>query len=74
MVRPAGPPGLGPYAYRPWVGPPSDIAALVAQHAALGFEILVVDLLAPYDIETIERLVGEVAPMLDVTGAVRAGA
>lgn len=66
--------GWGPYAYRPWVGPPSDIAELVAERAALGFEILMVDLLAPYDVETIERLAGEVAPLLGVTGAIRAGA
>jgi alkanesulfonate monooxygenase SsuD/methylene tetrahydromethanopterin reductase-like flavin-dependent oxidoreductase (luciferase family) len=64
--------GWGPYAYRPWVGPPSDIAERLAQHAALGFETVIVDLLAPFDVETIERLAGEVAPLVGTTSLTRA--
>jgi alkanesulfonate monooxygenase SsuD/methylene tetrahydromethanopterin reductase-like flavin-dependent oxidoreductase (luciferase family) len=56
--------GWGPYAYQPWVGPPADIAERVAEHAALGFDIVIVDLLAPYDVETMERCIGEVEPLL----------
>jgi alkanesulfonate monooxygenase SsuD/methylene tetrahydromethanopterin reductase-like flavin-dependent oxidoreductase (luciferase family) len=66
--------GWGPYAYQPWVGPPVDIAEHVAEHAALGFETLIVDLLAPFDVETIERLAGEVVPLVGTTGTIRASA
>ena len=48
----------------PWLGPPAAIAERIEHYRALGFEILVVDQLAPFDHETIERLVGEVAPLL----------
>jgi alkanesulfonate monooxygenase SsuD/methylene tetrahydromethanopterin reductase-like flavin-dependent oxidoreductase (luciferase family) len=66
--------GWGPYAYHPWVGPPIAIAEHVAEHATLGFGTLIVDLLAPYDVETIERLAGEVVPLVGTAGMIRASA
>lgn len=48
----------------PWLGPPDAIAERIEHYRALGFEILVVDQLAPFDPETIERLASEVRPLL----------
>jgi len=52
------------YRREPWLGPPAAIAERIAHYRALGFGILVVDQLAPFDRETIERLATEVRPLL----------
>jgi len=48
-----------------WVGPPEEIAREILDRVAVGFETVIVELPAPYDPETIERLSGEVKPMVD---------
>lgn len=48
-----------------WVGPPEEIAREILERVAVGFETVIVELPAPYDPETIERLSGEVKPMVD---------
>ena len=52
------------YTRQPWLGPPAAIAERIEHYRALGFGWLVVDQLAPFDDETIERLAGEVRPLL----------
>ena len=49
----------------PWWGAPQQIAERLAPYVDLGFHHIVADVPAPYDRETIERLVGEVKPMLE---------
>jgi alkanesulfonate monooxygenase SsuD/methylene tetrahydromethanopterin reductase-like flavin-dependent oxidoreductase (luciferase family) len=46
------------------VGPPEVIAEHVAPYLEFGFRHLDFDLPAPYDRETLERLIGEVKPLL----------
>ncbi len=48
-----------------WVGTPEDVAAEIRSRVAVGFETVIVELPAPYDTETIERLIGEVKPLVD---------
>ena len=48
-----------------WVGTPEDIAARIAETKALGFHTFLAELPAPFDDETIERLIREVRPMVD---------
>jgi alkanesulfonate monooxygenase SsuD/methylene tetrahydromethanopterin reductase-like flavin-dependent oxidoreductase (luciferase family) len=50
---------------RPLLGPPTVVAARVREYVAVGFSSLVAELPAPYDVETLERLVGEVGPLVD---------
>lgn len=47
-----------------WVGPPELIATYMQPYVDLGFETFICELLAPYDDETIVRLVGEVKPLV----------
>lgn len=49
---------------RAMCGPPQMIAELLQPYIAIGFTHFIVDLPSPFDIETIERLVGEVKPLL----------
>jgi hypothetical protein len=49
---------------RAWCGPPQMIAELLQPYIAIGFTHFIVDLPSPFDIETIERLIGEVKPLL----------
>jgi alkanesulfonate monooxygenase SsuD/methylene tetrahydromethanopterin reductase-like flavin-dependent oxidoreductase (luciferase family) len=49
----------------PWWGGPAEIAERLAPYVELGFQHIVGDVPAPYDRETIERLVGEVKPLLE---------
>jgi alkanesulfonate monooxygenase SsuD/methylene tetrahydromethanopterin reductase-like flavin-dependent oxidoreductase (luciferase family) len=49
---------------RAWCGPPQMIAELLQPYIALGFTHFIVDLPSPFDVETIERLIGEVKPLL----------
>ncbi len=45
-------------------GPPQMIAELLQPYLDIGFTHFIVDLPSPYDEETIERLIGEVKPLL----------
>jgi alkanesulfonate monooxygenase SsuD/methylene tetrahydromethanopterin reductase-like flavin-dependent oxidoreductase (luciferase family) len=56
--------GMEDYNREPWLGPPAVIAERIAHYRALGFGWLCVDVLAPFDDESIERLAGEVRPLL----------
>jgi alkanesulfonate monooxygenase SsuD/methylene tetrahydromethanopterin reductase-like flavin-dependent oxidoreductase (luciferase family) len=49
----------------PWIGPPEAIAERMRPFIDLGFHHFTPDLPAPYDRETIERLIGEVKPLVD---------
>jgi alkanesulfonate monooxygenase SsuD/methylene tetrahydromethanopterin reductase-like flavin-dependent oxidoreductase (luciferase family) len=49
----------------PWLGSPQTIAARLREYRAVGFRGLNVEVPAPYDFETIERLIGEVKPLVD---------
>jgi alkanesulfonate monooxygenase SsuD/methylene tetrahydromethanopterin reductase-like flavin-dependent oxidoreductase (luciferase family) len=48
-----------------WHGSPEQIAERWAACRELGFHTLIAELPAPYDTETIERLIGEVRPLLE---------
>lgn len=48
-----------------WLGTPDDLAALITDYRAAGFGTVIAEIAAPYDRETIERLVGEVALLVD---------
>jgi hypothetical protein len=48
----------------PWWGSPNEIAERLAPYVEVGFQHIVGDVPAPFDNETIERLVGEVKPLL----------
>ena len=48
-----------------WLGSPDQLAELISSYRAVGFGTVIAEIPAPYDRETIERLVGEVAPMVD---------
>jgi alkanesulfonate monooxygenase SsuD/methylene tetrahydromethanopterin reductase-like flavin-dependent oxidoreductase (luciferase family) len=48
-----------------WVGTPELIAEKMGEAKALGFHTFLGEFAAPYDDETIERWIGEVAPMVD---------
>jgi alkanesulfonate monooxygenase SsuD/methylene tetrahydromethanopterin reductase-like flavin-dependent oxidoreductase (luciferase family) len=48
----------------PLLGPPDLVAAGLRGYLEAGFRTIIVELPAPYDIETIERLVGEVPALL----------
>lgn len=50
---------------RPLLGPPEVIAERIRADVAAGFDGAIVELPAPYDVETIERLIGEVKPLVD---------
>jgi alkanesulfonate monooxygenase SsuD/methylene tetrahydromethanopterin reductase-like flavin-dependent oxidoreductase (luciferase family) len=52
-------------AYRHFFGPPEFVAEKLQEHVAAGFGTTVVEMAAPYDAETIERLIGEVKPLVD---------
>lgn len=48
-----------------WLGGPAELAELIAGYRAVGFGTVIAEIPAPYDRETIERLAGEVAPLVD---------
>jgi alkanesulfonate monooxygenase SsuD/methylene tetrahydromethanopterin reductase-like flavin-dependent oxidoreductase (luciferase family) len=52
-------------AYRHFFGPPALVAEKLLEHVAAGFGTSIVEMAAPYDTETIERLIGEVKPLVD---------
>ncbi len=48
-----------------WAGTVEGIAERLSEFVALGFETLTIEQLAPFDRETLERLIGEVRPLLE---------
>jgi alkanesulfonate monooxygenase SsuD/methylene tetrahydromethanopterin reductase-like flavin-dependent oxidoreductase (luciferase family) len=50
-----------------WAGSVDDIAERLGAFAALGFRTFTIELLAPFDEQTIERLIGDVKPLLERT-------
>jgi alkanesulfonate monooxygenase SsuD/methylene tetrahydromethanopterin reductase-like flavin-dependent oxidoreductase (luciferase family) len=46
-----------------WVGPPSFVADRIRAYRKIGFETFVVEFPAPYDPETLERLIGDAVPL-----------
>ena len=52
-------------AYRHFFGPPALVAEKLLEHVGAGFATSIVEMAAPYDTETIERLIGEVKPLVD---------
>jgi alkanesulfonate monooxygenase SsuD/methylene tetrahydromethanopterin reductase-like flavin-dependent oxidoreductase (luciferase family) len=48
-----------------WVGTPELVAERMLECKALGFHTFIAELAAPYDDETLERWINEVAPMVD---------
>jgi alkanesulfonate monooxygenase SsuD/methylene tetrahydromethanopterin reductase-like flavin-dependent oxidoreductase (luciferase family) len=48
-----------------WLGSPAQVAAKAAAFAAAGFRTIIAEMPAPYDVETVERLVAEVKPLAE---------
>lgn len=48
-----------------WVGSPEQIAEKMVALRALGFDTFISEMPAPYDVETLERWVGDVKPMVE---------
>lgn len=48
-----------------WLGPPVFIADEIRRRRAVGFDTLIAMVAAPYDAETIDRLIGEVKALVD---------
>jgi alkanesulfonate monooxygenase SsuD/methylene tetrahydromethanopterin reductase-like flavin-dependent oxidoreductase (luciferase family) len=48
-----------------WNGPPEQIADRLRPYVDLGFTTVISEQPAPYDVETFERFVGEVKPLID---------
>ena len=51
--------------HRVFLGPPEHVAERLIEHVAAGFETTIVEMAAPYDDETLDRLIGEVKPLVD---------
>ena len=49
-----------------WVGQPEQIAERLIQARDLGFHSAIAEVAAPWDWETLERLIGEVKPLVDL--------
>jgi len=48
-----------------WTGTPGQVAATIRSHVENGFSTVIVEMPAPFDDETLERLIGEVKPLVD---------
>jgi len=48
-----------------WEGSPEEIADMLRPYVELGFTTILSEQPAPYDVETLERFVGEVKPLID---------
>jgi alkanesulfonate monooxygenase SsuD/methylene tetrahydromethanopterin reductase-like flavin-dependent oxidoreductase (luciferase family) len=48
-----------------WNGTPEMLAERLAPYVELGFRTVISEQPAPYDVETLERLIGEVGPLVD---------
>jgi alkanesulfonate monooxygenase SsuD/methylene tetrahydromethanopterin reductase-like flavin-dependent oxidoreductase (luciferase family) len=51
-----------------WTGTPEQIAERMLAYRRVGFHAFIVESPAPYDAETMERLIGEVRPMVEAGG------
>ncbi len=51
--------------YRPLLGPVEMIAERLLEYVEVGIASSVVEVPAPFDVETLERLIGEVKPLVD---------
>ena len=60
--------GIPEYEREVFTGPPAFVAERINHHLAFGFNAVALDVLAPFDRETLERVIGDVAPLL-VAGA-----
>ena len=47
-----------------WVGTPEQIVERMVAYRAIGFDTFISEMAAPYDLETMERWIGEVAPLV----------
>jgi len=48
-----------------WVGTPELVAERMGERKAIGFHTFLAEMAAPYDLETLERWIREVVPMVD---------
>jgi alkanesulfonate monooxygenase SsuD/methylene tetrahydromethanopterin reductase-like flavin-dependent oxidoreductase (luciferase family) len=48
-----------------WVGTPEQVAAEMQARRDAGFHTFIAEMAAPYDVETLERWIGEVKPMVE---------
>ena len=48
-----------------WVGTPEQVAAEMYARREVGFDTFIAEMAAPYDVETLERWIGEVKPMVE---------
>ena len=48
-----------------WEGTPEEIADRLRPYVELGFTTVISEQPAPYDVETFERFIGEVKPLID---------
>jgi alkanesulfonate monooxygenase SsuD/methylene tetrahydromethanopterin reductase-like flavin-dependent oxidoreductase (luciferase family) len=48
-----------------WVGTPEDITRTMLDYRRVGFHTFIAELAAPYDLETMESLIGVVKPMVE---------
>ena len=48
-----------------WNGTPEQLAERLAPYVELGFETVISEHPAPFDTESIERLIGQVKPLVD---------
>jgi len=48
-----------------WTGTPEQIAEIMIGYRRVGFHTFICELLAPYDLETMETLIGTVKPMVE---------
>ena len=48
-----------------WNGSPEQIADRLRPYVELGFRTVISEQPAPYDVETFERFIGEVKPLID---------
>jgi alkanesulfonate monooxygenase SsuD/methylene tetrahydromethanopterin reductase-like flavin-dependent oxidoreductase (luciferase family) len=48
-----------------WVGTPEQVAQEMRSRREVGFNTFIAEMAAPYDVETLERWIGEVKPMVE---------
>ena len=48
-----------------WVGTPEQVAAEMQARREVGFHTFIAEMAAPFDVETLERWIGEVKPMVE---------
>ena len=51
--------------HRPILGPVEKVAARIREYVDAGFPTQILEVPAPYDVETLERLIGEVQPLVE---------